>query len=285
VRSVRSIRRATRPPGRGTGGRSSTSSRGRPRTTDRSILGRPSPVAEAGGARMRSRRPLNFVEIRGRAGPPVAYFLPPRPRRGGARGASRERVEHAPGSDAGRVPAGDLGHRVGAREPRRVRGEAALDRGDRRAPCRRAPGLDVRRPEAVPDTKEVSGMAKATILVVDDDPDAVEIAESDLSAQGYEVHTAYGGQEALAKLEEVQPDAVLLDVMMPEMDGWEVSRAIKNHPRFRDVRVIMFTARGDFTDKQEGLRSGADDYIVKPVRLDDLGQTVERNLEVRRRSA
>jgi len=73
--------------------------------------------------------------------------------------------------------------------------------------------------------------------------------------------------------------------MMPEMDGWEVSRAIKNHPRFRDVRVIMFTARGDFTDKQEGLRSGADDYIVKPVRLDDLGQTVERNLEVRRRSA
>ncbi|HLU24084.1 MAG TPA: response regulator [Longimicrobiales bacterium] len=128
-------------------------------------------------------------------------------------------------------------------------------------------------------------MAKATILVVDDDPDAVEIAESYLSAQGYEVHTAYGGQEALAKLEEVQPDAVLLDVMMPEMDGWEVSRAIKNHPRFRDVRVIMFTARGDFTDKQEGLRSGADDYIVKPVRLDDLGQTVERNLEVRRRSA
>jgi CheY-like chemotaxis protein len=125
----------------------------------------------------------------------------------------------------------------------------------------------------------------ATILVVDDDPNSLDIVRTFLESRGHTVATASDGKEALAKLEEVQPAVMLLDVMMPGMDGWEVARVVKNHPGFRDVRVIMLTARSDFTDKHQGLRAGADDYIVKPIRLDDLGQRVERNLKARERTA
>ncbi|HEX6560383.1 MAG TPA: response regulator [Longimicrobiales bacterium] len=124
-----------------------------------------------------------------------------------------------------------------------------------------------------------------TILVVDDDPNSLDIVRTFLESRGYTVATAADGKDALAKLEEVHPALMLLDVMMPGMDGWEVARVVKNHPNFRDVRVIMLTARSDFTDKHEGLRAGADDYIVKPIRLDDLGTRVERNLKARERTA
>jgi DNA-binding response OmpR family regulator len=71
---------------------------------------------------------------------------------------------------------------------------------------------------------------------------------------------------------------VLLDVMMPGMDGWQVCRTIKNHPEFASTRVVMVTAKGGFEDKFEGMRSGADDYVVKPVDLKELAEKVERNL-------
>jgi CheY-like chemotaxis protein len=129
-------------------------------------------------------------------------------------------------------------------------------------------------------------MNDSAILVVDDDPSAVEIVQTYLEARGYRVATASDGREALAKLEEVRPALVLLDVMMPGMDGWEVARIIKNHPELGGkVRVVMLTALGGFADKQEGLRAGADDYIVKPIRLEELGKTVERNLAARRHAA
>ncbi len=128
-----------------------------------------------------------------------------------------------------------------------------------------------------------NGMNDSVILTVDDDPDALDIVRTFLESKGYRVITAADGREALVKLEEAHPALVLLDVMMPEIDGWEVARIIKNSPEFGDVRVVMLTARSDFTDKQEGLRAGADDYIVKPIRLDELGQKVERNLQARER--
>ncbi|HUP88541.1 MAG TPA: response regulator [Longimicrobiales bacterium] len=124
-----------------------------------------------------------------------------------------------------------------------------------------------------------------SILVVDDDPNSLDIVRTYLESCGYVVATAMDGKEALALLDEVQPAIILLDVMMPGMDGWEVARVVKNHPHFRDIRVIMLTARSDFTDKHEGLRAGADDYIVKPIRLDELGKRVERNLKARERTA
>lgn len=124
-------------------------------------------------------------------------------------------------------------------------------------------------------------MAYATILLVDDDPDLVEIVQTFLESRGYRVEVAMDGVEALARLEEMHPELVLLDIMMPRMDGWEVARIIQGHPEMGDIRVVMLTARGEFADKQEGLRSGADDYIVKPIRLEELAERVERNLEAR----
>ena len=117
-----------------------------------------------------------------------------------------------------------------------------------------------------------------TILVVDDNRDNVEILRAFLESRGYRVACAEDGKTALAKLEEVQPSLVLLDVMMPGMDGWQVCRTIKQHPDFGNTRVMMVTAKGGFEDKYEGMRSGADDYVVKPVDLQELATKVERNL-------
>ncbi len=128
-------------------------------------------------------------------------------------------------------------------------------------------------------------MSDTRILIVDDDPNSRDIVQTFLESRGYQVATAEDGQDALAKLEELQPGLVLLDVMMPGMDGWEVARVIKNHPDFGRTRVVMLTARSDFSDKTEGLRAGADDYIVKPIRLEELAERVEKNLAVRERTA
>ncbi|HYW14008.1 MAG TPA: response regulator [Longimicrobium sp.] len=123
--------------------------------------------------------------------------------------------------------------------------------------------------------------SKATILVVDDNTDNVEILRAFLESRGFTIAEARDGRAALAKMEEVRPDLVLLDVMMPGMDGWEVCRVIKQHPQLGDTKVVMVTAKGGFEDKFEGLRSGADDYVVKPVDFKDLMGKVERNLAAR----
>ncbi|CAN5263508.1 N/A [soil metagenome] len=123
--------------------------------------------------------------------------------------------------------------------------------------------------------------ADRTILVVDDNPDNVEILRAFLESRGYTVADANDGQAALAKLDQVRPALVLLDVMMPGMDGWQVCRTIKNHPQLGGTRVVMVTAKSGFEDKYEGLRSGADDYLTKPVDLKELADKVARNLEAR----
>ena len=119
---------------------------------------------------------------------------------------------------------------------------------------------------------------QVTILVVDDNQDNMEILRAFLESRGYRVACAPDGKTALAKLEEVRPALVLLDVMMPGMDGWQVCRTIKNHPDFSAVKVVMVTAKGGYEDKFEGMRSGADDYVVKPVDLKELADKVQRNL-------
>src|SRR5690606_40315296 len=88
-------------------------------------------------------------------------------------------------------------------------------------------------------------MPDARILVVDDDPDSLEIVRTYLESRGYQVTTAPDGRAALAMLEEARPDLVLLDVMMPGIDGWEGARTIKDHPEFSDTRVVMLTARSE----------------------------------------
>ena len=124
-----------------------------------------------------------------------------------------------------------------------------------------------------------------TILVVDDNRDNVEILRMFLESRGYRVASAEDGSSALAKVDEVQPQLVLLDVMMPGMDGWQVCRTIKNHPDLARTKVVMVTAKGDFEDMFEGMRAGADDYVVKPVDLAELEEKVRRNLEAGERGS
>jgi DNA-binding response OmpR family regulator len=121
----------------------------------------------------------------------------------------------------------------------------------------------------------------ATILLVDDNQDNLNILRAYLESRGYTVAEATEGKDALAKVEQIRPELVLLDVMMPGMDGWEVCRTIKNHPDLASTRVVMVTAKGGYEDKFEGMRSGADDYVVKPINLQELGEKVERNLAAR----
>jgi two-component system, OmpR family, alkaline phosphatase synthesis response regulator PhoP len=104
-------------------------------------------------------------------------------------------------------------------------------------------------------------MGGTRILVADDEEHIRHLLRMYLSREGYRVDTAEGGQEALDKVHRLHPDLVLLDVMMPELDGWEVCRRVR---RESNVPVIMLTARGDAFDKVVGLELGADDYVTKP---------------------
>jgi two-component system KDP operon response regulator KdpE len=108
---------------------------------------------------------------------------------------------------------------------------------------------------------------KHLILVVDDEPPIVRLVKAKLRLDGYEVITASRGDEALEILEEETPDLIVLDVMMPDMDGFETLRRIRQHSQ---VPVVMLTARGSDADKLQGLKSGADDYITKPFNPDEL---------------
>jgi len=117
------------------------------------------------------------------------------------------------------------------------------------------------------------------ILVVDDNHDNAEIIRQYLEIRGYPITVAHNGDEALAVYETVRPAVVLLDVMMPGRDGWEVCRIMKQHPTLgKNVRIIMVTALDAWDDKREALQLGADDYVEKPFDLPTLAKTVQRNL-------
>jgi CheY-like chemotaxis protein len=121
--------------------------------------------------------------------------------------------------------------------------------------------------------------AHPQILVVDDNPDNAEIIRQYLEVRGYPIAVAHSGDEAMALFDAVRPSLVLLDVMMPGRDGWEVCRLMKEHPTLgRGVRVIMVTALDQWDDKREALQTGADDFVTKPVDLPRLARTVERNV-------
>ena len=118
------------------------------------------------------------------------------------------------------------------------------------------------------------------ILVVDDNTDNAHIIRDYLEARGYPVTVAYNGDDALKAFEEVKPALVLLDVMMPGRDGWQVCREIKQHPTLgRNVRVVMVTALDDWVNKRQALQTGADDFVEKPFELSKLAATVERNVK------
>lgn len=105
------------------------------------------------------------------------------------------------------------------------------------------------------------------ILVVDDDPEIVSFLKRGLTYEGYTVDTAGDGAEALAKARDAEPDLVILDIMMPGMDGLEVSKRLRQASK---LPILMLTAKGTVADRIKGLDSGADDYLVKPFSFDEL---------------
>lgn len=104
------------------------------------------------------------------------------------------------------------------------------------------------------------------ILVVDDEPDIVELISYNLSKEGYQVFTASNGKEAIKTAKEVFPDLIILDVMMPEMDGIEACRLMRAMPEFKHVFMVFLTARSEEYSEIAGFHVGADDYIAKPIK-------------------
>jgi two-component system KDP operon response regulator KdpE len=109
------------------------------------------------------------------------------------------------------------------------------------------------------------------VLVADDEPRITKLVSIALSEEGFRVVSAGGGEEALLRAEEVRPDIVLLDIVMPDLDGFEVMRQLRER---RPVPVILLTAKGSTSDKTKGLDLGADDYIAKPFHPDELAARV-----------
>lgn len=105
-----------------------------------------------------------------------------------------------------------------------------------------------------------------SILLVDDDPDILEIVSYNLAAEGYHILTAENGKEAVKKAKKKKPDLIILDVMMPEMDGIEACEQIRKIPALQNTIVTFLTARGEDYSQMAGFDAGADDYITKPIR-------------------
>ncbi len=121
-------------------------------------------------------------------------------------------------------------------------------------------------------------MGKFKVMVIDDEPDIVRLVKISLEMADLEVIEAYSGKEALEKVKTVVPDLFLLDIMMPEMNGYEVCQTLKSAAATRQVPVVMLTAKGQKGDAEQGLKVGADDYILKPFDPYELGEQVHELL-------
>jgi two-component system alkaline phosphatase synthesis response regulator PhoP len=113
------------------------------------------------------------------------------------------------------------------------------------------------------------------IMVVDDEQDILQFLDLVLRERGYEVIKAASGQEALTLAATEKPDLVLLDVMMPEMDGWEVLKLLRVDPETEHIPVAMLSARTEAKDRVQGLQEGAVDYVCKPFALPELLEKIE----------
>ena len=106
------------------------------------------------------------------------------------------------------------------------------------------------------------------VLIVDDEQDIVESLKFVLEAEGYECYTAFNGEDGLKSAKELLPNLIILDIMMPKMNGYKVSRLLKFDSKYKDIPIIMLTARSQEEDKFIGEETGADVYITKPFELD-----------------
>jgi DNA-binding response OmpR family regulator len=117
-----------------------------------------------------------------------------------------------------------------------------------------------------------------SVLIVDDEPNIIMALEFLVRQAGYEVRSVADGEAALQAMAERAPDLVLLDVMMPKRDGFDVCQTIRANPGWKSTRIIMLTARGRDIDREKGLALGADDYITKPFSTREVVDLVKRML-------
>ena len=124
---------------------------------------------------------------------------------------------------------------------------------------------------------------KKLILVVDDDPDLVEAVSMKLESENFRVARAYDGNEAWEKIKEERPALIVLDVMMPEKDGYTVCRELKSDPEYKDISVILLTAVGEAVPSttythMDGKTALADDFIPKPIDMDELMEIIRQDI-------
>ena len=117
------------------------------------------------------------------------------------------------------------------------------------------------------------------ILVVDDEPELVKAIEIRLKAENYQVFTAFDGEEGLARAREVLPDLIILDIMLPKLNGFKICRLLKFDEKYKEIPVIMLTAKTDEADKATGKETGANEYITKPFDWKLLMEKVKEYLE------
>ncbi|MDZ7860411.1 MAG: response regulator [Candidatus Krumholzibacteriota bacterium] len=125
-------------------------------------------------------------------------------------------------------------------------------------------------------------MTERKVLVVDDEANITQILEFSIEAEGYEVVSASNGEEAIEKARKEQPNLIILDIMMPKVDGYEACRALKSDPLTKKIPVILLTAKGREIDKRLGYEVGATDYIVKPFSPSKLIEKVNEYLYTRK---
>lgn len=116
------------------------------------------------------------------------------------------------------------------------------------------------------------------ILIVDDEPDIVEVLKYPLEANGYKCICAYDGETGLKNAKELMPDLMILDVMLPKMNGFKISRLLKFDAKYKDIPILMVTARSQEADKLIGEETGADEYITKPFQIDEILEKVKKYL-------
>jgi DNA-binding response OmpR family regulator len=120
--------------------------------------------------------------------------------------------------------------------------------------------------------------AAPRVLIVDDDPVILRLLQINFRLEGYEVDTATRGEEALERARSDRPDVVVLDVMMPGIDGWEVCRRLKETPEARNIPIIFLSARAQDEDRERGYALGVDEYVTKPFDPSHLVEIVRRLL-------
>jgi two-component system alkaline phosphatase synthesis response regulator PhoP len=121
-------------------------------------------------------------------------------------------------------------------------------------------------------------MSKNKILVVDDEVDLVETLRFPLEMEGFNVLVSYNGEDALNKARKENPDLILLDLMLPKLDGYKVCRLLKFDERYKHIPILMLTAKTQQKDKLLGQETGADEYITKPFEIDELMKKIKAYL-------